>query len=191
MKPEFDNFADEYNAINDRAAIRATGYPLEYFTNYKVDDICREININRLRPDTFLDFGCGIGNTLKSLSSRALGLKLFGAEVSAASVGIAKGLNLPADIALIDSALPFEERHFGFTFASCVFHHIPESEQQKWADELFLVTDSGGTVMIYEHNPLNPVTRHVFANSPFEANAKNAHPCPLESAVATGWVSRP
>jgi len=85
MRPEFDTFAEEYNAINNSDAMRVTGYPLDYFTKYKVEDICTEFKANRLSPKTFLDFGCGIGNTLKSLSIKMPKLKLSGVEVSATS----------------------------------------------------------------------------------------------------------
>jgi len=183
MKPEFDTFAEEYNAVNNTDAMRVTGFPLEYFTNYKADDICREIAANQLGPEKFLDFGCGIGNTLKSLSSRVPDLKLFGAEVSASSLELAKSRGIPAELAFIESALPFADASFDVTFASCVFHHIPDVQQGKWADELFRVTDQNGMVMIYEHNPFNPVTRHVFANSPFDVNAKMLTPSMLKTLL--------
>ena len=38
--------------------------------------------------------------------------------------------------------------------------------------ELFRVLKPGGLVVIYEHNPYNPVTRYVVNSCPFDENAR-------------------
>jgi SAM-dependent methyltransferase len=55
-------------------------------------------------------------------------------------------------------------------FAICVMHHIAPPD---WADmvrEFRRVTKTGGLVVIFEHNPFNPLTRRVVNTCKFDAN---------------------
>ena len=59
-----------------------------------------------------------------------------------------------------DGALiPLEDASFDLAFASCVLHHIEPVERARATSELARVLRPGGLVAIYEHNPLNPLTR--------------------------------
>ena len=45
------------------------------------------------------------------------------------------------------------------TYATCVMHHVPRARWRLFASELGRVTRPGGTVLTFEHNPYNPLTR--------------------------------
>lgn len=56
--------------------------------------------------------------------------------------------------------------------ATCVFHHIPESEHVHWLYELRRILKKGGLIIIFEHNPYNPLTISTVKHCPFDVNAK-------------------
>ena len=55
--------------------------------------------------------------------------------------------------------------------ASCVFHHIPEVEHVPLLGEIRRVLKPGGVLFVFEHNPLNPLTRHAVDTCPFDEHA--------------------
>lgn len=59
-------------------------------------------------------------------------------------------------------ALPFADHSFDVAFAFCVYHHIAPQQQARHLGELGRVVRPGGVVSIFEHNPLNPITRRIF-----------------------------
>jgi SAM-dependent methyltransferase len=67
--------------------------------------------------------------------------------------------------------LPFAAEGFDVIFSACVFHHIPISLRPFWIDELHRVLKPNGLLMIYEHNPLNPITQYVFRTAEFDVGA--------------------
>jgi SAM-dependent methyltransferase len=52
-----------------------------------------------------------------------------------------------------------------------VMHHVPPVQWPRFVTEARRVLRRGGQVVIFEHNPLNPVTRHVVANNDIDADA--------------------
>ncbi|TIU25363.1 MAG: class I SAM-dependent methyltransferase, partial [Mesorhizobium sp.] len=55
--------------------------------------------------------------------------------------------------------------------AICVMHHVPPENWKLFAAELARVTRPGGVVLIFEHNPYNPLTRRAVSNCPFDEDA--------------------
>jgi SAM-dependent methyltransferase len=55
--------------------------------------------------------------------------------------------------------------------AACVFHHIPPQDRLHWTRELNRVLKPGAQFFIYEHNPLNPLTRKVVRDCEFDEDA--------------------
>jgi len=60
---------------------------------------------------------------------------------------------------------------FDCAFAACVFHHIPPEVHEGLFAEIRRVLKSGGFLMVYEHNPLNPLTVRTVNACPFDENA--------------------
>ncbi len=57
-------------------------------------------------------------------------------------------------------------------FSSCVFHHIDAAAHIALLTELKRVlSPQGGRLIIFEHNPINPVTRYIVATCPFDEDA--------------------
>ncbi len=167
---EFDQFADEYDRQH-RANIAVTGEGPEYFAEYKIREL-RSIVGDGVR--SILDFGSGTGNSVPYFQKYFPQCHLTGVDPSQRSLDIAAarfpdalpGLAMPGD------RIPAGDNSFDAAFSACVFHHIDHAEHVKWLSELRRVVRRGGTLTIFEHNPLNPLTVRAVNTCPFDVNAK-------------------
>ena len=113
-----------------------------------------------------LDVGCGDGLFDRYLAG--LG-ELDGADASEAMIERARETNPHARYHVADGVgLPFADDAFDLVFTVCVLHHVPPEERDRFAAELRRVTRPGGLVVVFEHNPWNPLTRLVVARCPFD-----------------------
>ena len=67
--------------------------------------------------------------------------------------------------------LPLEAGGFDLIFTACVFHHIDADQHVPLFEGLRKLLRPGGVLMVFEHNPINPVTRYIVATCPFDENA--------------------
>jgi SAM-dependent methyltransferase len=164
---------DTYDTAGYRAAVsRATGFAgreHDFFLHAKVEHLINALQRRGLDPAaaSLLDAGCGVG-----LMDRLL-LDSFGAvagcDVSPVAVDEARAANPGAEYAVVrDASLPFDDGAFDVTIASCVLHHVPAEERPAFFGELARVTRRDGLVAVFEHNPLNPLTRLVVSRCPFD-----------------------
>jgi len=189
-RAEFDKFADEYCALH-ADNISAFGETPEYFARYKIIDVVHESAKRGYKPHSILDFGSGIGNSLPYFAEIFPHAALVCADISARSLAISQ-TRFPTLAAryveIPDRALPFPEAHFDTSFSACVFHHIPRDEHVHWLTELCRVTRPGGMLLIYEHNPNNPLTVSAVRTCPFDTNARLIRASTLRDRVrAAGW----
>jgi SAM-dependent methyltransferase len=70
-----------------------------------------------------------------------------------------------------DDRLPFADASFDVCSTVCVMHHVPPSQWGRFVAEAFRVTRPGGLFAVYEHNPLNPLTRVAVWRCPFDHDA--------------------
>lgn len=170
---EFDKFADEYLAAHTEN-LKISGEAPDYFARYKLDEIRRAWTAARLpEPAAVLDFGAGIGNSLPHLHRVFPGAKLTGLDVSEKSLAVAE-TRFPGLARLVrydggDPPLP--DASFDLIFSACVFHHIEAAEHVALLASLRRLLRPGGVLAIFEHNPVNPVTRYIVATCPFDENA--------------------
>jgi ubiquinone/menaquinone biosynthesis C-methylase UbiE len=88
----------------------------------------------------------------------------------------------------IDSAISVPDNSFDIVFSACVFHHIAHEEHVKWLIELKRITRPGGILVIYEHNPLNPLTVNAVNNCPIDVNARLIRGTSMKRRVTdAGW----
>ncbi len=171
---EFDKFAHEYAELH-RANIAASGEGPEYFAEYKIRDLrdlCATAGHGGL-PGRILDFGAGIGASVEHIRRYFPAAQLTCVDVSVASLRIA-AQRVPGAaefVAFDGSRLPFADGSFDCVFSACVFHHIEPALHVGLLAELRRVLRPGGLIMIYEHNPLNPLTVQAVRTCPFDENA--------------------
>ena len=173
---EFDKFADEYEALH-KASITVSGEDPEYFAEYKIRDIAREYGQQSVpvsEPLRVLDFGSGNGQSVPHVRTHLPQAQLTCVDVSRRSLALAeKRFPSLAQYVYFDGAhIPFPEGHFDIAYAACVFHHIDDAEHVPLLRELRRVIRQGGSLFVFEHNPLNPLTVQVVNSCPFDENAR-------------------
>ena len=170
---EFDKYAQDYLATHERN-VRISGETPEYFARYKIDEVRRLWTQARLpEPRAILDFGAGVGNSLPHLARCFPEAKLTALDVSAESLEVARSRfpDVAAFICQDDAEIPAPEGGFDLIFSSCVFHHIDAAEHVRTFEALRRLLAPAGRMVIFEHNPLNPVTRHIVAGCEFDEDA--------------------
>jgi SAM-dependent methyltransferase len=165
---EFDRYADNYRTEVDRAA----GVSVEGLAGEKARLILHVLSGVLGSPDRLrvLDIGCGIGLVEQELEQKVA--DLWATDMSEKSVEIAK-TRAPATrfIHSGGDTLPFDSGSFDAAFTICVIHHVPPAARAKFIGEMLRVLRPGGVAIIFEHNPLNPMTQFIVSRCAFDEDA--------------------
>src|SRR4029077_15731267 len=98
--------------------------------------------------------------------------KLVGVDVSEKVLQAARFRNPEIEYRhFSNDVLPFEDRSFDVVFAICVWHHVPPDRWRNFLSEIARVVAAKGILLIYEHNPWNPLTRLAVARCAFDAHS--------------------
>lgn len=173
---EFDAHAKTYNEVLD-TSIGFSGEDSSYFAEYKIRDLHRELvaqGCDTTAALRLLDFGCGVGASIPYIRQYFAQSELLGVDVSEESLEQAKSRNggLATFLKMSESKLPAGIEALDAAYAMCVFHHIDECQHVELLSQIRSRLKPGGLFMVYEHNPLNPLTVRVVNNCPFDVNAK-------------------
>lgn len=169
---EFDKFADEYNGVHANN-IRASGESPAYFARYKVQDVANVVGKHSQQDLRVLDFGAGVGTSVPYFLELFARIQLTCLDVSRKSLELGElRFAGQADFVAFDGkVIPFPDNSFDLSFAACVFHHIDHAQHLALFSELRRVLRPNGWVVIFEHNPLNPLTVQAVNTCPFDENA--------------------
>jgi len=175
-RPQFDRFAHDYRSLNT-SAVRASGETPDYFAALKASYMASAAPLRDDGvPRAILDFGCGIGGGIPHLRRCFPHAVLHGVDASGESIAVAQTDCADARFSVIsDNRLPLPDATFDLALAACVFHHIAPGERLHWMRELRRVLKPGGRLFVFEHNPLNPLTRKVVRECPFDEDAVLLH----------------
>ena len=113
--------------------------------------------VRELLPDggTVLDVGCGTG-ALAGWIQRA-GYDVVGVDASAGMLAEALDRGVGAVYAAYSTALPFADGTFDLALSVATMHHLETPERvAATIAEMGRVVRSGGYVLVWDHNPLNP-----------------------------------
>lgn len=188
MQAEFDKIAEDYYNLHN-SNLKLTGETSEYFAEYKIKDLFDLTNDQKLSSKTIFDFGCGIGNSIPYFRKYFPKSNLNLGDVSIRSMDIAKS-RFPGQeqYVNISDKIPVDSNTQDIVFSACVFHHIPHDLHSHWFNELMRITKKGGIMMIYEHNPNNPLTVSAVNTCPFDENAVLVNANKLKSQLLLlGW----
>jgi SAM-dependent methyltransferase len=171
-KHEFDSFAAEYQSLHSRN-IRITGEAPEFFAEYKIRDVYEATRRLGRQPRKILDFGCGVGNSIRFFKKYFPNSSIVGLDVSEKSLEIARArFSDQAELIAFDGTeIPLCGGPFDIIFSACVFHHIDAAEHVGLLSQLYRLLAPQGIAYIFEHNPLNPLTVRAVNNCEFDANA--------------------
>jgi SAM-dependent methyltransferase len=190
---EFDKFADEYRQLHAQN-IRLSGEDPEYFAEYKIADLARILSGELTACDpAVLDFGAGIGKSVPYFHKYFPRPRIVCLDVSAKSLEIGRSrFGDAAKFVHFDGArVPFPDNSFDVAFLACVLHHIPQGEHISILKELHRVVRADGALLIYEHNPYNPLTVHAVNSCVFDANAKLLKARELAASIRAAGFNQP
>ena len=175
---EFDAYAAGYTAGMDNPVKSLLGESADDFVAIKLAWLLRQMPALRNKDQglRILDFGCGTATLLRLMAQAGLTASLAGCDLSPAMLEEARQVwpsHLPVpDLQPQDGArTPFPAGSVDLAVISAVLHHVPLNQRPDVYAELLRLLRPGGTVVVFEHNPLNPVTRYVVAHTPIDRNA--------------------
>ena len=164
-KTNFDDFAQDYEQLASQPTKRFDS-DSSYFARYKVEIMKR---VAGRPPSAVLDFGCGIGRGTSHLRLAFSNARIVGCDISSKSLAMARN-DMPGSEFVFPSEIQ-PGPHFDLILASCVFHHIPPDERQNQLRYCLERLKFGGQIFVFEHNPYNPITRHLVNACSFDADA--------------------
>ena len=174
---EFDRHAADYDGGLDHPIKRLLGDSADQFIAVKARWLLRREPGLRAGGVSLLDYGCGAGDLMRVLAGLGGRASFTGCDVSTGMLAEAAA-RWPATLgpapALAPQAgarTPFADRQFDVATISAVLHHVPVPERPAVYAELGRVLRPGGRLYVFEHNPRNPLVRHVIARTPIDENA--------------------
>jgi SAM-dependent methyltransferase len=169
----FDSYTERYrDAVQESIAFSGADHDL--FTRIKAD-VLLDLASEWVGPSDgleFLDVGCGPGETDSHLEGRVR--SLAGIDVAAGMVDRARRRNPWAEYReyAADDPIPYDAASFDVCFVICVLHHVPPEDRLALVGEMTRVCRPGGLVVVFEHNPLNPLTRKAVRDCEFDRGVK-------------------
>lgn len=168
MTAEFDEYAESYREAVGRSVAFA-GKDVDFYAHLKADQLLELVSRRLGEPTALsaLDVGCGVGVTDAFLTGRFGAL--CGVDTAADAVKRAMVRNPAVDYRTYDGKeLPFPDSELDVAFAICVAHHVPVDRRPAFAAELRRVVRPGGLVVLFEHNPWNPLTKVAVSRCEFD-----------------------
>jgi len=188
---ELDRFADEYRAQH-AANIRASGESPEFFADYKVAQVAAWLVGRYPAGPEILDFGAGVGTSVPYFRKYLPHCRLTCLDVSRRSLELGRArFHDEAQFVQFDgSRVPFADASFDLVFLAGVLHHVAHHEHAALLAEIRRVLRGTGTLVVFEHNPYNPLTVHAVNSCPFDANAVLLTPRKLRRSAARAGFPR-
>ena len=148
----FDHIAEQYNA-------QWSPHVWDLLLDRKLGFMMEALPAPPSAAGTGLDLGCGLG--LQTAELRRRGYQVIGLDPSVGLLAVGQRRLGPSPV-LAGSALqlPFAADSLDFVYTIGVLHHLPGREAQRDAlREIARVLKPGGTLLVHESNPRNPMFR--------------------------------
>lgn len=177
IKQEFDKYIKNYRSNLDNS-LWLSGESSTYFAAYKAKKLKEWVTPQLSEQHKILDFGCGDGVMTSFVSKEFPKVNVYGVDPSPKSIEEAKRFeNIKFSVSSDQNTkLNFEDNYFDVIYAAGAFHHIPFSMHEGYMQELMRITKPGGKLVIFELNPLNPLTVYTFNRNPIDQDATMLKP---------------
>ncbi|MGI9485094.1 MAG: class I SAM-dependent methyltransferase [Geminicoccaceae bacterium] len=181
MTTVFDRQAETYSdSINE--SLGKFGANHDFFMEHKswlIDYVLMNRSMDA-STSRLLDVGCGTGLLHRRIGSKFA--RIDGIDISAASIAVAVQSQSQHHYRVYDGhRIPSDDDSYDIAIAVAVFHHVPPSKWLGLAAEMLRVTRKGGLCLVIEHNPVNPVTRHIVNNCELDEDAVLLWPAKLRA----------
>lgn len=165
QKVDFDLYSNEYNTIMEKAHEKYGD--ISYYSSHKVN-ITKKIFHNS--HCKILEYGCGVGRNLNDLKNAYPDSSVYGFDISEESLAIAQKQN-PEITLLLEKNIKNYSNYFDIIFIAGVYHHIHPSIRNEVTENIRNLLKVGGRMICFEHNPYNPLTRHMVSTCAFDDDA--------------------
>ena len=184
---EFDEYARNYLQQLDHPLRRiVTSTNGNYFIDLKCTILYELMESAHLRPSDLAvaDIGSGIGLFEERFGGEFASLAAL--DLSHESLKVSSHLhpagNCEGYVCSDALRLPLASASLDIVFCSCLFHHMDHSCLDDALQEMHRVCKVGGYVVVFEHNPFNPLTQLVVRTTPLDKNARLLRPRQVISA---------
>jgi len=162
---EFDAFASSYNEHLNHS-VRISGDTSDYFAAYKAAFIARKI---APKGGKLLDYGCGIGLLAGHLNRRFPKVQIDGFDISQDSVSqIDKRLGQQG---VFTSDSNVAGHSYDVIVLANVLHHVKPANRGNLLVDIRSRLAENGKLVIFEHNPVNPLTQWAGSQCVFDEDA--------------------
>lgn len=166
-KINFDHYAADYDRLVKQQR-KFFDKNDDYFAEYKVKTARRLLKNKLCRK--ILDFGCGTGSSIEFFKEYFPAASICGCDVSEESLLLARKKFPETKFFLAEEAMT-SGRQYDLIFLSGVLHHVEPEKRRSLMTSLAGMLVPGGNIIIFEHNPYNPVTCHMVNTCPFDRDA--------------------
>jgi 2-polyprenyl-3-methyl-5-hydroxy-6-metoxy-1,4-benzoquinol methylase len=160
----FNKYSNSYEKVTQKK-LNFFNKSREYFDSYKVKTIKENLGNN---IESILDYGSGIGLATKFFLDFFPAARIYAYDISDESIKILKE-SYPN---INTNQKEIFNRKFDLITCFGVFHHINKEERLKYLKLISNMLKDTGKLFIFEHNPYNPVTRHIVSNCPYDENVE-------------------
>ncbi len=147
------------------SGIGPTGRGTESFAAFEQEVVERLLGRGFDKP--VLDFGCGIGNLTRLLVESFP--VVHGYDPSSDRTRLAR--ERAPKVVFFEDVEDLPDAHYGAIILANVLHHAPPESRLGLLRTLHGKCAKGGHVIVFEHNPYNPITRRAVAAHPWSENA--------------------
>jgi SAM-dependent methyltransferase len=165
---DFDDYAHNYRQIL-RSGLRISSDKDDYFDLYKLNCL-RRWACKPDQADEILDFGCGIGKLTRLIGQAYPQSIVFGYDISPESISVARKGSAHLKNVLFETQIP-HGTSYDLIIAANVFHHIREKDRAEILLKLRALLKTDGMIIIFEHNPFNPLTLYIVKTCPLDKGA--------------------
>jgi ubiquinone/menaquinone biosynthesis C-methylase UbiE len=178
LKQEFDEYIANYRTNCDQY-LGLSGETSVFFAKYKAGKLAAWLKDQMHLAPEILDFGCGDGMMTHFVQQEFPQAKVYGIDPSPKSIEEAKTHYEKIRFSTHSEEqkqLPFRDDSFDLIFSAGVFHHIPFTDHPIYIQELFRLLKPNGYLVLFELNPLNPLTVLTFKRNPIDRYATLMQP---------------
>ncbi|MHC1791181.1 class I SAM-dependent methyltransferase [Solidesulfovibrio sp.] len=186
MSQDFDDYAADYETLL-RQSLGAAGGDLDYFRRRKAA-VARRL-LRAAPPRRILEYGCGTGGNLPHLGASFPGAFVSGGDISEKSLEQAAATAPAATLYHLGRETP-PAASFDLVFVSGVLHHVPPPARASVLAAMAGALAPGGRLLIFEHNPANPLTCRIVARCPFDAGVRLVPPAETEALCRDAGLGR-
>ena len=116
-------------------------------------------------PSVILDYGSGMGALIPHLREFFPDAQIWATDISKLSL---EHLQKSYPYVRVFAPDAIQPSSCDVVVLSCVMHHIPTPSRQGVVGSIKQALKSGGSLCVFEHNPINPVTRKIVSNCIFD-----------------------